>query len=391
MKYNLNRYEISINKLSDYLDELLINRQFNSSLDLISKDIIENIIINKIKEKIEITLNNKLNDFYNDLDIYMNNMTEIVNQKETKELPNDMETIVELINNYTELVNNQNNHFYFKISEKPFNILYDFVKYNLEPPLILIKDQYNTIEQRLLEEITKIVETFPDNYLFVREKLALEFIHDNISTILQNITELFEEYNTILINDLISYINKLVHYTYINGTYTYDSPCNYSFCEINLDFNFTNKETRRLEKNDNEFILLQKPDKKEVKKSINKKIRKLNEYDETMGPITRNDVISLLFDTESSLYEFNKTYLKNEYRDINRNTLQYFNKINNTYLTKLRRTIDMISLKFSTFLTDNNYKFFESIVYKQYNDIALYVNDNSDLIENRKNDVINLK
>ena len=109
-----------------------------------------------------------------------------------------------------------------------------------------------------------------------------------------------------------------------------------------------------------------------------------------MGPITRNDVESLLFDIESSLYEFNKTYLKNEYRDINRNTLQYFNKINNTYLTKLKRTIDMISLKFSTFLTDNNYKFFESLVYKQYNDIALYVNNNSDLIENRKNDVINL-
>ena len=44
----------------------------------------------------------------------MNNMKEIVNQKETKELPNDMETIVQIINNYSELVNNQNNHFYFK-------------------------------------------------------------------------------------------------------------------------------------------------------------------------------------------------------------------------------------------------------------------------------------
>ena len=78
------------------------------------------------------------------------------------------------------------------------------------------------------------MKSFPDNYLFVRQKLGLELIRDNISVILQNITELFEEYNTILINDLISYINKLVHYTYINGTYTYDSPCNYSFCEINL-------------------------------------------------------------------------------------------------------------------------------------------------------------
>ena len=391
---NINKYGITINKLSDFFDELIIDRQFNSSLDIISKDLIENIIINKIKEKIESTINNKLNLLYNNLDIYMKNMSEIVNQKETKELPNDMEHIVQIINNYTELVKNQNNHFYFKISEKPFIILYDFVKYNLEPPLILIKDQYNTIEVRLLEEITKIVKTFPDNYLFVREKLGFELIIDNITLIIENVTELFEEYNNILIDDLISYINKLIHYTFINGTYTYDSPCNFSFCEINLNLNSTN-ETRRLEennnnKNNNNFILIQKPDKKNVKKLINKKIRKLTEYDHTMGPVTRNDVSSLLFDLESTLYEFNKTFLKKEYRDINRNILQYFNKINNTYLIRLKRTIDMISLKFSTFLTNNNYKVFEKIVYKQYNDIEFYINNFSDLIENKKNDLINL-
>ena len=117
------------------------------------------------------------------------------------------------------------------------SLLFDFVKYNLEPPLILIKDQYNTIEVRLLEEITKIVKTFPDNYLFVREKLGLELIIDNITLIIKNVTELFEEYNSILTDDLISYINKLVHYTFINGIYTYNSPCNYSFCKINLKLN----------------------------------------------------------------------------------------------------------------------------------------------------------
>ena len=70
--------------------------------------------------------------------------------------------------------------------------------------------------------------------------------------------------------------------------------------------------------------------------------------------------------------------------------MQYFNKINNTYLIRLKRTIDMISLKFSTFLTNNNYKVFENIVYKQYNDIEFYINNFSDLTENKKNDLINL-
>ena len=389
-KFDLNKYEITINKLSEFLDELLIERQFNTSLDSISKHLIENIILKKIKEKIEISINNKVNNLYNNLDIYMNDMTKIVNQKETKELPNDMENLVQIIIKYSELVNNQKSHFTFSISENPFNILYNFVKYNLEPPLILIKDQYNSIEERLLAEIEKIVNTFPDNYLFVREKLGLELIHDNISFIIENLRELFKEYNTILYEDLMSYLNKLVHYTYINGTITYDSPCKYSFCKINLNFSNNNDETRRLSENKEEYILREKPNITEIKKSINRKIRILSEYDHTMGPITRNDVISLLLNLEQTLYEFNKTYLKNEYREINRNSVQYFNKINSTYLIKLKRTIDMVSLKFSTFLTDNSYNFFKNIVYNQYNKIEFYINNNSDLIENKKNEALNL-
>ena len=46
----------------------------------------------------------------------------------------------ELIVNYIDVVNNQNNRFLFKFSDTYFNIIYDFIHNNLEPPLIFIKD-----------------------------------------------------------------------------------------------------------------------------------------------------------------------------------------------------------------------------------------------------------
>ena len=127
----------------------------------------------KINEFVDI----KLQKLYNHLDKYTKNIEAILNTKRIKPLPRDMKIINELIINYTELVNNQNNHYLLKISEKPFNILYNFIHYNLEPPLVLIKEQYNSIEERLLNEIINIIKTFPDNYLFVQNKLELESLY----------------------------------------------------------------------------------------------------------------------------------------------------------------------------------------------------------------------
>ena len=72
-----------------------------------------------------------------------------------------MTNINEIIINYTILVNNQKNRYYLNISEKPFDILYEFIHGNLEPPLILIKDQYNSIEERLLQKLFEIIDKFP--------------------------------------------------------------------------------------------------------------------------------------------------------------------------------------------------------------------------------------
>jgi len=392
---NLNKYEITIFKLPIFIDEIILDRQFNKTLDEISKEIIQNIIIKSIKDKINDSIEIKLDKLYNMFELFSIEIKDILDTKKTKNLPGDMQIINELIINYTELINNQNNHYLLKISEKPFNILYNFIHNNLEPPLLLIKEQYNSIEERLLNEIIKIINNFPDFLPIIKEKLYLELILNNASITNEYIKELFIKYKDILNEDFLSYINKLVHYTYINGLYTYDYPCNYSFCMIDLkfknssNFNETN-ETRRLENKEAEYIFnFPKANKRKVNRLKNKKIRKLNGYDHTMGAITKNDVISFLLDIESTLYNFNKSYLGKEFNNINKTSSKYFNKINSTYLKKLKRNIEMVALKFSTILTKNNYNILENNIYSQYNNISSYINSYSDLIEAQKNSFVN--
>jgi len=127
---------------------------------------------------------------------------------------------------------------------------------------------------------------------------------------------------------------------------------------------------RELESNNTKYFFnIPRINKREVNILKNKKVRKLNGYDHTMGAITKDDVISFLLDIESTLYNFNKSYLGKEFKNINKASSKYFDKVNNTYLSKLKRNIEMVALKFSTFLTKNNYKILENNIYSQYNNI----------------------
>ena len=90
------------------------------------------------------------------------------------------------------------------------------------------------------------------------------------------------------------------------------------------------------------------------------------------------------------LYYFNQSFLGGEFKDIKTFSNIFFNKINNTYLIKLERSIEMTALKFSTILTKDNYNNLKNIIFKQYNEISSYINNNSELINIYKNGFINL-
>ena len=148
-----NEYDTKIYKIPEISDEIILDLKFNQTLDEISNHLIKNEFIEKIKEKINNSINSKIQNFYDEIDTYKNNITIILNSIPTRSLPKNMSHIKELITNYTELINNQKNRYYLNISDEPFNILYEFINNHLEPPLVAIKNKYNYIEEKLLNEL----------------------------------------------------------------------------------------------------------------------------------------------------------------------------------------------------------------------------------------------
>ena len=86
-----------------------------------------------------------------------------------------------------------------------------------------------------MDKVFNITNSFPDYYSIVKERLNLEFIYENITSYFNIVKNEFEEYEKNLTNDFKSYVNKLIHYTFINGLHTYDKPCKYNICRIDLD------------------------------------------------------------------------------------------------------------------------------------------------------------
>ena len=69
----------------------------------------------------------KIEKLSNEINVLQYNIEQILINIETKDLPYDMVIINELINNFSEILNSQNNQFLFRISRKAFNFTYNFI------------------------------------------------------------------------------------------------------------------------------------------------------------------------------------------------------------------------------------------------------------------------
>ena len=387
---NIGNLNLNIYNIKELTEEIILNKDFNKTIEKISNNLINHTLIERIKENINDSITEKIINIYNICAVFKNNISYVLENISTKELPEDMTFLNELVLSYMILIENQNNYFSFKISETPFNLLNNFIKENIEPPLLLIRNKYNTIEETLLNEIIKIVNGFPDYFSIIKNKLNLDLINDGINLINKEICKIFIKYKNIISEDINSYINKLAYYSYIKGLNTFDGPCNDSFCLIDLSKIKQNKKRRNEEYYGNKKFSGAKFKKKrtDFKNSINRRIRNLQEYNHTMGPITENDIIDNLDIIKENFCNFNKTYLDKDFKYIKSNYNRFINNINSSYLIKLKRSINMISIKFSTILTENSYKNLEDIIFNQYYDIELYIKNLSNIIQLSKTDLL---
>ena len=389
---NKNEYKIEIFKLKEFYEEIIYDKMFNKTLDNITSYIMKTIH-NEMKKSIKTIINNKLTILFDIIDKKQIEISQRLDNITIIEIADDMENINNLIINYQILVDNQNNRYTFIVGREPFNYLNSFIINKLEPPLLLIKSFYNSIEERLLEEISKIVENFPDLYTIVQHNLYMESRITNSTYFFNEINSTLFEYKDILNEEISSYINNLTQYAYINGLNTYEYQCNNSFCynykKNETNESYINNNDKKINEDDNDDLELMFTEYnslslKELKSQINKNINlenKNKEYNSNMGSLSKNDVYYYLQVIQKTLFDLNQTYLYKEYKNLNKTILKYINKINITYITKLRRSFEMTLLKFATILTENSFKKVENNVYKQYYQIESYIIQSSEFTD----------
>ena len=383
-----NEYQINIFKLKLNLDDILFDKEFNKTLKNITNSLMS-IIRDKAKSKINEIKNVKLKSLYDTIDDIQNKLIQILNSIPINEIPEDMNNLIELINNYTILVKNQNEFFKFNIDEEPFYLINNFTEYDLRPPLYLIKEFYNSIEELLINKIMNIVDNFPNYSSIIEEELDIDSKLEQLNDNYNNINRSLFEYKDILNKDFDKYFIQLVIYSFINGLKTYENECNDSFCkqfDLNNNQSFIKNDSTNNNNNTNynEYINQNNNNSfnnnlfniKEIKKKINKNINlnKEGEYfDSSKGALTYYDILYYLYQIHDTLLNFNQTYLNKEFKNINKTVTKYIIKLNSTYLLKFKRSFSIILTKFLTIITENNVQKLEQEVYKQYYKIESYI------------------
>ena len=398
IKFYLNNsylFNLSMYRIEDYLKDFLLDNNFNKTLNNITSYPI-NEIQKEIKTIIKQTILTKINSFNTECNLIYEQIIIELNKIKASPLTNEMKTLIQLLNNHATLIENQNNKYLFSVGENPFDILNIFIAQELEPPLSLILEKYQLIEKELVNRITPIAENFPDCYSEVKKNLLgtkLEEIDDIKIQINENIID----YQNILIDEIQGYLNKLIHFTYIEGLQTIDKPCEESYCS------FPKSAFRRLNKR--EIIDISKVYKhhpnlvniSKIKNKLNKKINLINkrktssfpEYTSDMGALSESDVTYYLSNLQNTIMNLNKLYLGKEYLNINLTTNKFLTKINVTFLEKLKDSFEIKIAKFSTILREESINNIRNTILKQYYDIEKYVYNSSYLLLNKMNYFLN--
>ena len=115
---NLNKYNININLLSDFIEDIFQDKNFNKTLDIISKELLENHIVLKTKNIINNSFENKRKLLNEETNKILIDIFKLLQNITTKELPEDMIIINELIINFTHILSNQKMQYLLVIGQE---------------------------------------------------------------------------------------------------------------------------------------------------------------------------------------------------------------------------------------------------------------------------------
>ena len=368
-------------KLNEYIDKIFSNLQFNRSLENIIKNNFYNNFIEIIKNNTNNNIMNKRESLFRKLILLNNTLEEKLSKVNISDIIPEMIPIMNKNSEYNNLIDKQSNSFSFNIDNQPYELFFTFMKENLEPPLLAIKTIYDKIQDELLLQIFKKIDEMPNYYLFIEEKYPTDNYTDIILNITNQSEELFNKYSNNLTDESKSYINQFNDlrrlYTikkllYLKQKY---KQKNTSIRRLNIN-NTLQDETKIKEdiENDNDVV-------------SGEKKRKLttvyNDY------LCFNDIDKILISNGYLIGNFSRLYLDKDFRYLNSTLKTYSNKIFN-YLKKLENPLSIITLRMSTFLTEEKLGEFKSKLYREMNLIEEYSINHLDEVSSKINDFMNL-
>ena len=341
-KNNENCHLMEIFKFDEYLKDLIDNREFNKSLQNISETLLKEEIIMKLKEDTFKIIYQKINNLNNLFFSLTREMNETLNQITILNYNEELLPIVTENKNFIKIVNNQTNRFTFEMGDNPLIIFDNFTSSYLIPPLNIIKEHYNHIENELLGKIINIIDNFDDIYEFIKIKLDKDYKINNIQKYFNETNNLFENYLNILNKDFYDIKDKLFEYTYKNG------------------LNRKEHRKRNLIPNIKEKIYSNN-------NNHNKNNNRKKKYKDRIyfNPKNNNKKRILYSNSENGSYNF--YHIEKEFKYINKTINSFskdilssdFKKINNSlnifilkvqnYLFQLERSIDLQYLNFQVF------------------------------------------
>ena len=366
-------------------------------------------------------IQNKLNSTLENLsEILKQKQDEIIielNKTKTAEIYESMLLLSQMIDNYTTLVNEQNNRFKFIVSNKPLEMFGVFSKDYLEPPLNEIKKYYDNIQNELLNKINELVSNMKDFYAEIKIKYNIIEQTEELFKILKTTYENLVNYSQDIIDDVNDYDEILALYTYIDSSTNEIRQLNEhlrgykrnlgearNIFLIEKDKEMLNKikrlaEEKRRNKNNTKNQLLPISNKNNYIGSQNKYGKKSNNMNNKNNNRKNNNSnkgysnsnnfsshsknrrkLSIHPDQGSvknsvirkenkklmkTIKNFNKTYLAGEYTKIFKNWAKEESKIYK-YLLNAERTIELSVFKLASIITEDKIDSLKEIVYFKY-------------------------
>ena len=216
-KNNINK-NTEIPKISELMDEIILDPIFNNTLNQISDTIINNKIIKKIKNNIQ----EKIEQLNTNFSLTANDLQKNIIEEMDKHVTYPAIPIPAISSNMN-TINEENKNLEIKESFTVSNAIESTINETLTEDfynsLNEITSKYIDMESQIYEKAYSDFNNFDRYYTELEKEMGLNTKNTKLNSYMTNLNNSLNNYYDDLINNLDNLYDKLSVYTYINGSF----------------------------------------------------------------------------------------------------------------------------------------------------------------------------